>query len=283
MSPSFGVSSTVRDLKRVLMRTPAIDGDWEGAGWRRPDPTLLRRQHEAFVELLTDLGCEVIVAPAVEGLVDAVYMYDSAFVIGRGAVVLRSPKPNRWAEAEHAEDALIAAGVPVVARLTGAARADGGDLLFLEDGTLMAGRTFRTNAEAHRQLAAILAAEGRALLRADMPHDRGAGVCLHLMSVVSPIHETLAVVFEPMAPVPLLEALAERDVRWIAVDEDEYLAMGTNVLAVRPGVVVMVDGSPRTRRALEAEGVEVHGFEGSELCHKGDGGPTCLTRPLWRS
>jgi len=273
----------VRELKRVMVRTPAIEGDWDGAGWRRPDPVRLQRQHEQFVELLTALGCEVVVAPALDGLVDAVYLYDSSFVIGSGAVVLRSPKPNRWSEAEHAEAALTAAGVPIVARLTGDARADGGDLFFLEDGTLLAGRGYRTNDEAHRQLGEILAGEGRALLRADLPHDRGPSVCLHLMSVVSPIHAHLAVVFEPLAPIPLLEALVERDVRWIAVDEDEYVAMGTNVLAVRPGVVVMVDGSPHTRRALEARGVEVHGFDGSELCHKGDGGPTCLTRPLWRA
>ena len=58
--------------------------------------------------------------------------------------------------------------------------------------------------------------------------------------------------------------------------------MGCNILAVRPGVVVMVDGAPGVRRALEREGVEVHVYDGSELSLKGDGGPTCLTAPLLR-
>ena len=58
--------------------------------------------------------------------------------------------------------------------------------------------------------------------------------------------------------------------------------MGCNVLAVRPGVVVMVDGVAGLRGALEARGVEVHAYDGSELSLKGDGGPTCLTRPLLR-
>ena len=44
----------------------------------------------------------------------------------------------------------------------------------------------------------------------------------------------------------------------------------------------MADGNPRTRRALEAVGVEVHVYAASEL-NKGDGGPTCLTRPILRS
>jgi arginine deiminase len=54
------------------------------------------------------------------------------------------------------------------------------------------------------------------------------------------------------------------------------------VLAVRPGVVVVCDGAPVVRRELEARGVEVHAYDGSELSLKGDGGPTCLTAPLLR-
>jgi arginine deiminase len=33
---------------------------------------------------------------------------------------------------------------------------------------------------------------------------------------------------------------------------------------------------------MESAGVDVSVFEGSEIAHKGDGGPTCLTRPLLR-
>jgi N-dimethylarginine dimethylaminohydrolase len=169
----------------------------------------------------------------------------------------------------------------VVGRLDGAAAADCGDLLWLDEETLLAGRGYRTNAEGHRQLAAILAAEGALLERCDLPHDRGPGHVLHLLSVVSPVADELAVVFEPLAPVPLLEELRARMIRWVAVDPDEYDTLGANVLAVRPGVVVMADGNRRTRAALEAEGCEVHVYEASELS-KGDGGPTCLTRPVGR-
>jgi dimethylargininase len=279
----FGVTSSVQPLRRVLVREPAVTGDFLGAGWREPEAATLLGQHEAFVQLLLDLGSEVVIAPARAGMVDAVYMYDSAFVIGHGAVLLHSPKPAREGEAAMAAEALAAAGVPIIGAMDGIARCDGGDLMWLEDGTLMAGRTYRTNAAAHDQLSALLAREGHTLLRADMAHDKGPDYCLHLMSVVSPVDTHLAVVFEPLAPVPLLGALSDRDVRWISVDEEEYLGMGTNVLAVRPGVVVMLDGLPRTRKALEAAGVEVHVYDGSDLSLKGDGGPTCLTRPLWRA
>lgn len=58
--------------------------------------------------------------------------------------------------------------------------------------------------------------------------------------------------------------------------------MACNVLAVSPRVVVMLDGNPATRDALERRGCQVHVYDGSEISLKGDGGPTCLTAPLWR-
>ena len=36
------------------------------------------------------------------------------------------------------------------------------------------------------------------------------------------------------------------------------------------------------RAALEAAGCEVYAYDGSEISAKGDGGPTCLTAPIWR-
>ena len=117
---------------------------------------------------------------------------------------------------------------------------------------------------------------------ADLPHHRGADSLLHLLSVVSPIADELAAVFEPLCPIPLLEELDARGVARIQVDEDEWETLACNLLAVRPGVVLMADGNPRTRRLLEAAGVEVHLYAASELS-KGDGGPTCLTRPILRN
>jgi dimethylargininase len=279
---TYGVTSNVARLRRVLVRTPATSGDFADAGWRRPEAATLLRQHSSFCELLSDLGCEVVVAPPVEGLVDACYMYDSAFTIGDGAIVLRSAKPARATEWEPAAEALTDAGVPIVAHLDGDATADGGDLFFLDPGTLVAGRGYRTNAAAHRQLAAILEPRGVAVERVDLPHDTGPDHVLHTMSFISPIADDLAVVFERLMPVPLVELLAERGIRTVAVDEDEYLAMACNVLPVRQGVVVVVDGNPKARRAMEATGVEVHAYDGSDISLKGDGGPTCLTRPLLR-
>jgi N-dimethylarginine dimethylaminohydrolase len=116
----------------------------------------------------------------------------------------------------------------------------------------------------------------------DMPHDQGPDSVLHLQSFLSGVADGLCVVYEPLAPVRLLQDLRARDIEWIAIDHEAYASMGCNILAVRPGVVVMVDAAPGVRRALEGRGVEVHVYDGSELSLKGDGGPTCLTQPLLR-
>ena len=73
-----------------------------------------------------------------------------------------------------------------------------------------------------------------------------------------------------------------RGIRVLELDEAEYHSMGCNILAVRPGVVVVLDGNPRIRRAMEAQGIEVHAYQGADVSLKGDGGPTCLTRELLR-
>jgi dimethylargininase len=281
--PRFGVRSMVAPLRRVLLRSPAISGDFAGAAWRIPDPDLLARQHDRLCELLSGLGCGVELAGAVEGMVDATYVRDAGMVTGRGAVLFQMAKPARTAEPPLLGAALEAAGVPVIGGLTGSARADGGDIIWLDEQALLVGRSYRTNAEGIRQLRGLLAAEGVSVASAHLPHDRGPGHVLHLMSVISPVADDLAVVYPPLAPVPLMEELSARGIRVVPVPAEEYESMACNVLAVRPGVVVMLEGNPRTRAALEAAGCEVHVYDGSEISVKGDGGPTCLTAPILRA
>jgi N-dimethylarginine dimethylaminohydrolase len=272
----------VAPLRRVLLRRPAASGDFAAADWRMPEPDLLVRQHDQLCQLLADLGCAVELAGAADGMVDATYVRDPGMVTGRGAVLFQMSKAARANEPPLLGTALEAAGVPVVAELSGGARADGGDIIWLDERTMLVGRSYRTNAAGVHQLREIMAAEDVVVGSVDMPHDRGPEHVLHLMSVISPVADDLAVVYLPLAPVPLMEELASRSVRIIAVPAEEYETMACNVLAVRPGVVVMLDGNPRTRAALTAAGCEVHVYDGSEISIKGDGGPTCLTAPILR-
>ena len=277
-----GVTSMTAPLRRVLVRRPATDGDWDAAAWRTPDPATLAAQHDAFCALLAALGAEVEVADALPGRVDAVYMHDPLVMTGRGGIPLRMAKPVRRAEPEAAARDLERLGVPLVGRIEAPGLVDGGDHFYLDATTMALGLGYRTNRAGAQALQALVAEEGIHVEAYDMPHDQGPDAVLHLQSFLSAVTDDLYVVFEPLAPVRLLQDLRERGTGWVAIDRDDYLAMGCNILAVRPGVVVMVDGVPGVRRALEARGAEVHVYAGSDVSLKGDGGPTCLTQPLLR-
>ena len=105
---------------------------------------------------------------------------------------------------------------------------------------------------------------------------------MHLLSLISPLAADLAIVYLPLMPVRLVELLEARGIELVHVPEHEFETMGCNVLALGPRRALALDGNPETRRRLEAAGVEVLVYVGQELSRKGDGGPTCLTRPLSR-
>jgi len=278
---TYGVRSETAPLRKVVTATPATTGDFGAAGWRPPDTALMLEQHQGFRSLLTSLGVQVLNTQAPGGLVDFTFVHDSCFVVGEGFVQLAMAKPVRAAEPAHLATYLRELGVPQVGTLTGAAHTDGGDMFWLDSSTLAIGRGYRTSAAAVEQLAALLAPEGATVRAYDLPGWRGPEHVLHLMSVVSLVADDLALTYRPLAPVALLEDLAAAGIRALEVDDDDFLEQGCNVLAVRPGVVVMTDATPRTQAKLEAAGVEVHTYAASEI-NKGDGGPTCLTRPILR-
>ena len=283
MTSLVGVRSMVAPLRRVAVRAPSLRGNFELAHWAQPiDGDLLLRQHQAFVELLVSLGCQVHELAAVDDMPDSCFTYDPAFVTGTGVIELRSAKACRVGEPPLLVAQLEALGVPVIARLDGAATADGGDMFWLDRNTLAVGRSYRTNQAAIDQLNPILAAEGVGIEVFDLPHDQGPDYCLHLMSVVSPVRDDLAVVYPRLAPVALLQALAARGIETIALPEQDYASLGCNVLAVEPGVVVLAQGNAATAQLLRDHGVQVHEYQASEI-NKGEGGPTCLTRPILRT
>jgi N-dimethylarginine dimethylaminohydrolase len=238
-------------------------------------------EHAAFRELLADAGAEVVVAETPQGLdPDAIYVYDPALVADQGAVLLRPGKEGRRGEVEVLGADLVEAGVPVAARLEAPGLAEGGDSLWLDERTLLVGRGYRTNDDGIRQLSDAL--PGVEVIAFDLPHLRGAGEVLHLLSLLSPLDDDLAVAYPPLMPVRLVELLAERGVELVEVPDAEFETMGPNVLALAPRMALALEGNDETRRRLERAGVEVRVYRGDEISRKGDGGPTCLTRPILR-
>jgi N-dimethylarginine dimethylaminohydrolase len=191
-------------------------------------------------------------------------------------------KPQREGEPAAQEETLRGAGVPVLGRIEAPGRLEGGDVLWLDRRTLVVGQGYRTNAAGIRQLQALLGDAVTELIVVPLPHWRGPTDVMHLMSLISPVDEDLAVVYSPLLPVPFREWLVARGTELVEVPDEEFDSMGTNVLALAPRKCLMLLGNPRTRAALERAGADVLEYDGQEISVKGAGGPTCLTRPLRR-
>jgi dimethylargininase len=281
---TFGGQTLVAPLRRVLVRAPDPPAlaRWREFGWlAEPDPAIAAEEHEALCELLRAAGTEVVYAGSDVGEdPDAVYVFDPVIVSDRGALLLRPGKEGRRGEPSAIAEDLRALGVPVAFEMAEPATAEGGDTMWLDQRTLLVGRSYRTNHAGIRAMREAL--PGVEVLAFDLPRLRGPDACLHLLSLLSPLDDDLVVAYPPLMPIRLLELFAERGIAIVEVPEEEFGSMGPNVLALAPRVAVAVDGNPETRRRMESAGVDVSVFEGSEIAHKGEGGPTCLTRPLLR-
>ncbi|HSO01114.1 MAG TPA: arginine deiminase family protein [Gaiellaceae bacterium] len=280
----YGARSMTDPLRRVLVRAPQpADGPrWREYGWRaEPDVAAAAAEHEALRELLADAGAEVILAEGERGNPDAIYAYDPLLVGDDGAVLLRPGKDGRLGEPGALEADLAQAGVPVAARIEAPGTIDGGDTLWLDRETLLVGRGYRTNAAGVEQLQRAF--PDAAVLSFDLPHWNGRAEVIHLMSLISPLADDLALVYPRLAPVRLVELLAERGIEVVEMPDEEFETMGPNVLALGPRRALALEGNNLTRRRMEAAGVDVVVYKGDEISRKGDGGPTCLTRPILRS
>jgi dimethylargininase len=280
----YGARSMTATLRRVLVRPPQpADAErWQEYGWRaEPDVAAAAAEHKALREILERAGAEVIVAEGQRGNPDAIYAYDPLLVGEGGAVLLRPGKDGRLREPSALEADLARAGVPVVAEIKRPGTIDGGDTLWLDRKTLLVGRGYRTNAEGVEQLAQAFS--DAKVLSYDLPHWNGRAEVMHLMSLISPLDDDLALVYPRLAPVRLIELLNERGIEIVEVPDEEFETMGPNVLALGPRRALALEGNDETRRRMEAAGVEVVTYTGDEISRKGDGGPTCLTRPILRA
>jgi N-dimethylarginine dimethylaminohydrolase len=275
-------------LRRVLVRPPdAAFGSADPGRWHytdTPDLAVARDEHGTLVEILRRAGAEVVQhdEPLV-GHADAVFVHDPALITDAGAIILRMGKPLRRGEEEAMAATLTRHGVPVHARLKEPAVAEGGDLVWLRPDLLAVGRGFRTNPEGIDQLAAALRPLGASTVEVPLPYGGGPEACLHLMSLISVLDRDLAVAHLPLLPVPFVELLHDLGFSIVEVPDAELATMGPNVLATGPRQCLALRGSPITRNRLQAAGCEVATYRGDELSLKAEGGPTCLTRPLWRA
>ncbi|HUG75143.1 MAG TPA: arginine deiminase [Acidimicrobiia bacterium] len=187
---------------------------------------------------------------------------------------------------------------------------EGGDVLVLDERTVLVGSGERTSHAAIELLANRLfdADAVDRVIVASFPHDRSF---MHLDTVltmvdhdalnlfppvidavrtyvVTPIGGDRVAVDERSGLVETIEEVLDRKMRIIATGGDDIGQLreqwndGNNTLALEPGVVLAYARNTETNQRLRDEGIEVLELDASELV-RGRGGSRCLTQPIERA
>ena len=279
----------VAPLRRVAVCTPRAAG-WEANGERWQELGYLhpvnfevgRAQHEELRRVLEQAGVEVVELDGSGLSLDAVYAHDASFMTDHGAICLNMGKAARGGEPARHRQFYKQLGVQVAGEIGPPGTVEAGDMVWLDPKTLLVGRGYRTNGAGIEQLRALLGQRGVEVLRAPLPHGGGPGCCLHLMSLMSMLDESTVLVDLPWLAAETVQLLCERGLRFVEIDAAERDTLACNVLALGAKRLLAIAENERTNERLRGAGFEVRTFAASEIGINGGGGPTCLTRPIWR-
>ena len=286
----FGVSSMIDKLATVGMLKPmkalktADPHKWHyGNSF---NPKKIENNYSSFAKILIELDVKILwMTPENNKIADSIFTYDASFMTPKGAILLLPGKPLRKGEEKIHEAFYKKNNIPIIGKLSGLAIAEGGDMFWLDKETLVIGKGFRTNQEGIEQIKRVLSALHVEVVHFDLPFFKGPDACLHIMSLISIVDKNKALTYSPLLPIGLVQLLEKKGYNLIEAPEDEFISsegLNINVLAIEPGVCVMISGFPKTKEALEKNGVKVYTFDGDSLCIGCEGGPTCLTRPILR-
>jgi N-dimethylarginine dimethylaminohydrolase len=249
----------------------------------KPDLQKAIAEYESFESILKSYADEIFYLPEdINVTMDSIYCRDASIATNKGMIICNMGKPARSNEPFAEQKAFEKDNIPILGAIKYPGTIEGGDVAWIDENTLAVGHTYRTNEEGIRQLKSLLNPTGIEVVVAELPHFKGPSDVFHLMSVLSPVDKDLAVVYSPLMPIAFRNLLLKKSYELIEVPDDEFEAMGCNVLALAPRVCLMVAGNPKTKLLLEKAGCEVIEYIGNEISVKGGGGPTCLTRPVMR-
>ncbi|MDC8002820.1 arginine deiminase family protein [Aureisphaera galaxeae] len=275
----------IKPAANAFVSNELLEKQWNELNYlSQPDFNEALAEYESFEAILSNNGVEMLHFPKDHAVtIDSIYCRDAAIATDYGMIICNMGKWDRRNEPNSQKQTYLEKKIPILGEIEAPGTLEGGDVAWLDKRTLAVGLTYRTNSAWISQLKGLLEPKGITVLVAEMPHYKGPEDVFHLMSVLSPVDKDLAVVYSPLMPISFRNELLERGIHLVEVPDDEFEAMGCNVLALAPRKCVMVEGNPKTTQALLDAGCEVMLYKGEHISVKGGGGPTCLTRPLLRS
>ena len=273
----------LREAKVAFYSDSRISRQWRPLRFHsQPEFDAADEEYQSFEALIRATGSNVILLEGHEVLtLDSIYPRDALIVAPQGLVLCEMGRPSRSNEPKLNAAELVSLGFPVLGEISRPGTLEGGDFIWLDERHAAVGSGPRTNQEGISQLRYLLGNDID-LHVVPLPEPEHPEDVFHLMSMISPLDKDLALIYRPLMPEGFMAWLISLGIAFVEVPEDEYLPMGCNVLATGPRQVIMLDRLPETKRKLEQAGCSVTTYKGDEISRKGEGGPTCLTRPLVR-
>jgi N-dimethylarginine dimethylaminohydrolase len=273
----------IRSAANAFVDDEKLEREWQKLRFHaKPDFQEAVHESRRFRDLLGATGATIIDLDANNKLtIDSIYTRDSILVGPEGLILCNMGRASRTPEASENATAYRALGYQVAGQITAPGTLEGGDFIWLDRHHAAIGLGPRTNTEGIDQLRTLIGPAVElhvvTLPEPDHPDD-----VLHLMSIISPLDADLALIYRPLMPPTFIAWLQALGIDFVDVPDAEYPTMGCNVLAIAPRRAIMLENLPAVKSGLEGAGVEIITYRGLEISRKGEGGPTCLTRPLWR-
>jgi dimethylargininase len=216
------------------------------------------RQHGAYEKALRDAGADIVRLPYLAEDPDAVFVEDTAILLGDQAVITRPGAASRADEVDSTAKGLDP--YFTIHRLE-AGTLDGGDVLKIGK-TLYVGQSSRTDKVGTGALSATVAPLGYRVVPVEL------GQCLHLKTAATYAGRGTLLVNPDWVDPAIFEGTNP-----LNVAEDE--PWGANVVQAG-GRLIYAAGSPKTAARLRDRGFELVEVDLSEL-QKAEAGGTCMS------
>jgi N-dimethylarginine dimethylaminohydrolase len=287
----FGAQSEYSPLKKVIMHTPSQEIQYVTETNKREflfrsAATLekMQEEHAKYVQFLRDEQVEVILTQDTL-CPNLVFTRDIASVCRRGALLMRPAFSARIFEPIYVKRIFDSLKIPTMQVTEGTA--EGGDLVYLDEHTMMIGFGPRTTFHGVMSIADLVSDAVKTILAVPLPSFR-----VHLDGALMILDKDVAIIHPGSLLFPaqflhedelilIPDFLREEGFDIIEVTDEEVRHFGPNILVVKPGIVVSYSWNTRIISELEERSIEVFTLDGHELVKAG-GGPHCMTCPVLR-
>ena len=294
-------------LREILLYKPSNEIDivnnenYKNYLFREPiDSSLLRKQYNMYLEQLKELDVEPIL---INDLMEKInwhpgtvppnmfFMRDVIGVLENKILISNMKHEIRRYEGFIVKKILESLGWEGVYTFSGSDYFEGGDLLYLNEDTVMIGYGPRTSFSAAYKIGRIVNELGKNSILVSLSPSR-----VHLDGTMMPIDEDIVVAHIPSIRfypsfimykngdydiIDMYKFLIDLGYEVVAVNDHEANAFGSNLMVIHKGLIISYSWNKNIIKKLEKHGVEVIIFMGSEFMKAG-GGLHCVFNTILR-